>query len=153
MKYIQEKVSYLKGLSDGLGLDDSSNEGKVILKMLDVLDDITDALDGLVEAQDELEDYVEMIDDDMTDLEEYVLGEEGFLDDDDEDFDEYEDEDDDDLYEVICPNCGSSYLTDFESFEEDDVFCPECGEQFKLDEKVVKELTHGDESQSGQHHE
>ncbi|MEG1433008.1 MULTISPECIES: CD1247 N-terminal domain-containing protein [Eubacterium] len=149
MKYIQEKVSYLKGLSDGLGLDDSTNEGKVILKMLDVLDDITDALDGLMEAQDELEDYVEMIDDDMTDLEEYILEDDmAFADEDDEYY-----EDDDDLYEVICPSCGSAYLTDFESFEEDEVFCPECGEQFKLEEKVVEELTHADGCQCGQHHE
>ncbi|MGL4546469.1 MAG: hypothetical protein ACRCUV_00375, partial [Eubacterium aggregans] len=69
----------------------------------------------------------------------------------DEDDEYYED--DDDLYEVICHSCGSAYLTDFESFEEDEVFCPECGEQFKLEEKVVEELTHADGCQWGQHHE
>lgn len=53
-----------------------------------------------------------------------------------EDDDEDYDEDDDDLYEVICPECGETYLTDFESFEEDDVSCPACGAPFKLEESV-----------------
>ena len=37
---ITEKVAYLKGLADGLGLDAESKEGKVLLAMIDVLDDI-----------------------------------------------------------------------------------------------------------------
>lgn len=148
MDYIKEKVAYLKGLSDGLGLDDSTNEGKVILQMLEVLGDITDALDGLAEAQDELQDYVETIDDDMTDLEEYILENEGYdLDDDDDD------EEGDDVYEVICPKCGAAYLADFESFEDDEVFCPECGEQFVIESKVMEKLTNADECGCGEKHQ
>lgn len=146
MKFIKEKVAYIQGLADGLGVDTTSNEGRIIDKILDVLGDITDALDGVAEAHDELEDYVEMIDDDMTDLESYLLD---YEDDDDDDFDD----EDEDFYEVICPSCGSAYLTDFESFEEDDVFCPECGEKFTLEEKVLEGLTHSDDCQCGQHHE
>ena len=45
---------------------------------------------------------------------------------------------------VICPECGETYLTDFESFEEDDVSCPACGAPFKLEESVLEKLTHDD---------
>lgn len=144
MEYISKKVAYLKGLTEGMKLDKSSEEGRIITAMLDIFEDITDALDGLSEAHNDLQDYVEMIDDDMTDLEDYLLGEYDSEDNGvfDEDFDESLDEDD--LYEVICPKCGEEYLTDFESFEADDVICPHCGEKFVLDDSVVEKLKQAD---------
>ena len=51
MDYIKEKVAYLQGLAEGLKIEESSAEGKVLFHIIDVLDDITDALDGLAEAQ------------------------------------------------------------------------------------------------------
>ncbi|MEG0075257.1 MAG: transcriptional regulator [Eubacterium sp.] len=150
MKYIKEKVAFIEGLAEGLELDVTTKEGKVLDRIIEVLGDITDALDGLVEAQDDLEDYAEMIDDDLTDLEEFILDEDNW--DDDDDTYDFSD-DDDDYYEVVCPKCGSVYITDFESFEDDEVFCPDCGEQFHLEEKVVNELTQEETCQCGQHHE
>ena len=131
MKYINEKVAYTKGLVDGLALDQSSNEGKVLVQVLDILEDIVDALDGITEAQEELEEYVEMVDDDLSDLEDFLMDEDDFMDDDDDyDFD------DEDYYEVICPECGNVYITEFESFENNSVVCPDCGAPFKLDEEI-----------------
>ncbi|WKY43433.1 transcriptional regulator [Eubacteriaceae bacterium ES2] len=128
MKFINEKVAYTKGLMDGLNIDETSNEGRILFQVMDILEDVVDALDGLTEAQEDLETYVEMVDDDLSDLEEFILDED-FIDDDDEDLD-------DDYYEVICPECGNVFITDFESFEDDSVVCPECGEPFILDESV-----------------
>jgi frataxin-like iron-binding protein CyaY len=130
MKYINEKVAYTKGLVDGLELDQASNEGKVLVQVLDILEDIVDALDGITEAQEELEEYVEMVDDDLSDLEEFIL---------DEDFDGDEDFefDEEDYYEIICPECGNIYITEFESFENNTVACPDCGAPFKLNEEVA----------------
>ena len=52
---IAEKVAYLKGLADGLDLDkDPSKEGKLISKIIDILEDI-----GL--AVEDLEEEVEAI--------------------------------------------------------------------------------------------
>lgn len=135
MKYIKEQVAYLKGLADGLEVNATSPEGKVIVNMLTVLDDIADALAGLAEGQHELEDYVEMIDEDVSDIEEYVLDFNAFDDDEDYDFD------DDDTYEVVCPKCGESYDVDFDAFDADEVYCPECGEKFLLEEDILDELT------------
>ena len=32
MAYLSEKVAYLKGLAEGMKLDDTKNEGKMLLK-------------------------------------------------------------------------------------------------------------------------
>lgn len=137
MEYISNKVAYLKGLAEGMQLDKMSNEGKMLSEVLDVLGDICDALDGLSQAQNDLQSYAENIDDDMTDLEEFFMD----LGDDDE---ESTPEDDDDLYEVQCPACGHVYLTDFESFAEDDVICPKCNTKFTLPEDTVAKLREAD---------
>ena len=68
MKYISEKVAYIKGLAEGLKLDTSSDEGRIIAALIDVIDDLTDAVDGIAEAHDDLADYVEVIDEDLEDL-------------------------------------------------------------------------------------
>ncbi|MGI6109376.1 MAG: CD1247 N-terminal domain-containing protein [Bacilli bacterium] len=140
MEYIKEKVAYLQGLAEGLKIEESSSEGKVLYHIIDVLDDITDALDGLADAQYAAEEEAEEVQEILSDIVEFfdVLA--------DDDDDEYED--DEDIYEVICPECGETYLADFESFEEDDVFCPNCGAPFKLEESVLEKLTHGDESEA-----
>ena len=91
MKYIKEKIAYLRGYADALQISDETNEGKILLKMMEILDDVGDALSGLAEAQSEMENYVEMIDDDISDLEEFVLD---CVEDDDEIDDDYDFEED-----------------------------------------------------------
>ena len=45
---ISEKVAYLKGLADGLDLDqETSKEGKLIAKIIDVLEDVGFAVEDL----------------------------------------------------------------------------------------------------------
>ncbi len=44
---IGEKVSYIKGLAEGLKVDDSTNEGKILGAILDVLGDISAELDSV----------------------------------------------------------------------------------------------------------
>ena len=48
---ITEKVAYLRGLSEGMSIDEKSNEGRLLKAIIDVLDDmafsIADVEDGL----------------------------------------------------------------------------------------------------------
>ena len=37
---ITENAAYLKGLAEGMNIDKESNEGKLIVKMLDVISEI-----------------------------------------------------------------------------------------------------------------
>ena len=38
---LSKKVAYLKGLMEGLKIDDSTNEGKILTIMADILDDMS----------------------------------------------------------------------------------------------------------------
>ena len=38
---ISEKVAYIKGLAEGLSLDEKTPEGKVLASIIDVLDDLS----------------------------------------------------------------------------------------------------------------
>lgn len=125
MRNLKEKVAYLHGLTQGLNVNDHSSEGKVLLNIIDVLDSFADEVQNVNVAQVELEDYVESIDEDLTDLEDQIY----------EDFEYAEDEDNydetsDNMVEVSCPGCHK--LVTFESsiFNDDDdieVTCPYCG--------------------------
>ena len=37
---LTEKVAYLKGLVEGIGVDETTNQGKIMKAVLDVLDDM-----------------------------------------------------------------------------------------------------------------
>ena len=97
MESLISKVSYLKGLAEGLNVDKNSAEGKLLLSIVDVLSDIASAVDDLLDAHEELEEKVDEIDADLADIEEIAYGDE---DEEDEEFD-----DDMDFFEIECPNC------------------------------------------------
>ena len=126
MSNLSDRVSYLKGLAEGLKLDTEKNEGKLIEKILELLGDLTKELEQMKEDQDDLNSYVEAIDNDLGDLEDTVLGDE---EDEDEDFMDGEDEDDgdDNLVEYTCPHCGEEMTFEVDSFDfDEDYLCPNC---------------------------
>lgn len=130
MRNLKEKVAYLHGLTQGLNVNASSSEGKILLNIIEVLDSFADEVQNVNLAQVELEDYVESIDEDLTDLEEQVYEDYDSDEDDDYDDDMYEEVFEDDMVEVACPDCHE--LVTFESgiLDEDDdieVTCPYCG--------------------------
>lgn len=129
---IGEKVSYIKGLAEGLSLDESTKEGKVIAAMLDVLSDIAD---NLAEVDEELDDVASV----MTDLEESVadLEDEVYELDDDEDEDEDFDDDLDEMYETVCPACENTIRFDYEQAAAGGFDCPNCGQhlEFELEDE------------------
>lgn len=92
MDYLYEKVAYLNGLIDGMELDESTKEGKALIVIAEILEDIVEALEELDEDQAEMEEYVELMDEDLSNVEDELFGE--------FDIDDFEDEDDEDLEEV-----------------------------------------------------
>ena len=57
-----EKVAYLRGLADGLKLTDTTAEGKVLLNVIEVLDDLALSVTDLEDAVEELGEVVDAID-------------------------------------------------------------------------------------------
>lgn len=128
MNYIYEKVSYLKGLTEGLNIKDDTAEGKLLIKIVETLEDFADVIVDLDEEIEELTEFLDVIDEDLADLEEFDYG---F----DDEFDEFE-----------CPTCGTVIFIDEDDFDEKgnvEVVCPECGDEFvvtdELDEDEVEE--------------
>ena len=90
MDYLFQKVSYLQGLADGLGVNEKTNEGKLITHIIDVLGEFAEVLDEVMEDQRDLEEYVNFIDEDLADVEDEIYDMDEF-DEDDFDFDFYDD--------------------------------------------------------------
>lgn len=127
---VTEKVAYLKGLVEGLGLDEDKSETKVIKAMMDVLDDLALTVSDLSDDVDIMAEQLDAVDEDLGDLEEFVY------DDEDEcDCCDYDDCDccDDDLYEVECPACHESVYVDESILEDGSIECPNCGEKLEFE--------------------
>jgi hypothetical protein len=75
MDYLYEKIAYLNGLIDGMEMDETTKEGKAISAIADILEDIIETIDDMDEEQAEMEEYVELMDDDLSIIEEEVFGE------------------------------------------------------------------------------
>lgn len=120
---INEKVSYLKGLAEGLEIDESKKEGKLLKAIVDVLEDIALTVTDLEDSQAELSEYVELIDEGLEEVENEVFG------------DEYDDEeeDDDDACGFVCPSCGEEIELEDEDFTKEELECPVCGQTVELD--------------------
>lgn len=140
---VTERVAYLKGLTEGLDLDTSSKEGKLLSAIIDVLDDIAFEVSDLQEVVGELGEQIDMIDEDLDGLEEIVYDDEDSDDDDDCDCCE-----DGDLYEIVCPSCGDSIYLDEDMVQEGEMECPNCGEHLEFDfeeDEDDEDETEGDE--------
>ena len=69
-----ERASYIRGLMEGLELDPSAKETKVLNAMLELLDDLCVSVEELEDGFEELSEQVDEIDEDLGDLEEEFYG-------------------------------------------------------------------------------
>ena len=126
---VSEKVAYLKGLAEGLGLDAESKEGKLFAAIIDVLDEMAEEILNLEEEMADIEEGLDAVSDDLSEVEEtlYELEDE-FDDDDDED-----EEDEEDCFMTTCPACEEEIFFDETVLEDGEVVCPNCGEKLEFD--------------------
>ena len=130
-----ERASYIRGLMDGLELDAEAKETKVLIAVVELLDDLCQSMDELEDDVAEMAEQVDEIDEDLGTLEEDFYG----LEEDecgcgcghhqhgeDEDFE-------DALFEVTCPSCGDTIQLNDAMLEEGSIVCPGCGETLEFD--------------------
>ncbi|MEG1593458.1 MAG: hypothetical protein RR350_03530, partial [Oscillibacter sp.] len=104
---ITEKVAYLKGLAEGMELDVEKKEGKLLLAIIDVLDDMALEMADMSDLQMELEDGLDAVSEDLEDVEDIIY------DCDECDDDEFDDDDEsEDCYATTCPNCEQTIYFD-----------------------------------------
>lgn len=121
---LSKKAAYIKGLMEGLGIDDSTDQGKVLKAMAELLEEMAETIEDVAALADETVDVVDSISDDLSDLEDafFDVGIDG------------SDEDGEDvLYECVCPTCNETIVLDDEMIGAGSIACPSCGEVLEFD--------------------
>lgn len=101
---ITEKAAYLKGLLEGMNIDENKPESKLFKAIVDCIEEVAITVADLDDSVDTLNAYVEEIDQDLGDVEEYVFG------------------DDDCDCDYDCDNC------DDPCWDDDEEYCECCDE-------------------------
>ena len=136
---MKEKAAYLKGLIEGLGIDETTKEGKVIKVMSELLGELAEAVDGIDEDVSRVYDQINDISEELEDLE-ADLYEDDDEDDDEDDEPEEDDADEDDnadvagepYYEVACPACGKTVYVSEDDLDAGEAICPSCKVAFEV---------------------
>ncbi len=113
---ISEKVAHLKGLIEGMELDANAKETKILNAVTDILDHLAMDLADARDEQETMSDYLDELDCDLGDVEEYLYGED-------------EDDEDVDFVEAVCPDCGERFCFEADA-DPENVVCPHCGGHF-----------------------
>ena len=122
---ISEKVAYLKGLMEGLNIDEQTNEGKLFTAIVDVLDEIALEIEDLTDEVMELGDGLDVVSDDLGDVEDIVY--------DDDDDDDDDDDEEEECYATTCPECEEEIYFDDTVLEDGTLLCPNCGAKLEFD--------------------
>ncbi len=162
---LDKKVSYMMGLLHGMDLDTTTKEGRALLQMAEVMEDMASEIGRLQSQIDELTELCDIIDKDLGDVEyDFYQPDDDDDDDDDEEDDEddedwldffdgvdddefgtvirdYDDEDDDvqEQYEVTCPSCEAQIIIDEHMLEQGSMLCPHCHENLEFDYDAISE--------------
>ncbi|MEW6725311.1 MAG: CD1247 N-terminal domain-containing protein [Bacillota bacterium] len=120
---IKGKVAYIRGLAEGLKIDQAGDTGRLMMAVVDALETVARGMERLEVEHDDIEEYLGAMDEDLTDLEDDYYADEGEL--------TVDVDDDEEYVSVECENCGESVyfdeslLLDNEALE---ITCPNCGE-------------------------
>ena len=130
---LSNKAAYLQGLVDGLGVDESTKEGKIIKAMSALLAEMAEALEGMDEDLSRAYDQINDLSDELEDLEADLYEDE----DDEDDEEDADDANDDDIasepfYEVACPNCGETVYVSEDDLDAGEANCAHCGVTFEV---------------------
>ena len=148
---VSEKAAYIKGLMEGMEIDSSKVEAKLLAVMADLLEDLALSVQDLEDENATLREYIEELDEDLGAVEEdfYCCDDDDCdcCDCDDEDYCDCDDCDDDcdccdccECLELECPACGEPvYIDECDVEEIDELECPSCGKVLTLVETDVEE--------------
>ena len=135
---LNKKAAYLQGLVDGLGVDESTKEGKIIKAMSALLGEMAEVIESVDEDLSRAYDQINDLSEELEDLEADL-----YEDDEDdeepegEEEDTEEDDNDDDIasepfYEVACPNCGETVYVSEDDLDAGEANCAHCGVTFEV---------------------
>lgn len=126
---LSEKAAYIKGLADGLKLDETKDENKVIKELINIICNMSNAIDDMQLFTSDVMDTVEDMEETIAELEEHVYSIDNRYD----DCDCCDCDDDDVYYEATCPNCGEVINIEENVLLMGETKCPNCGEELEFD--------------------
>lgn len=156
MSELSKKAAYLKGYAEGLGAEFKSDEGKIVEKLLDVIEAMAEEIELLSADVCENREMIDEIDDTLLLIADDLYGD----DEDDDDWDEYDDDDDDlfgdydddeefddfvdddmdeedysgDFFEIQCPECSEDFMISYDDIVDNgEIHCPHCEKRVELD--------------------
>ena len=137
---LKEKAAYLKGLVEGLGIDESTKEGKVIKAMSELLCEMAQAVDSIDEDVTQAYDQINDLSEELEDLEADLYEDDDADEEEDaESADDTEDDEDDSAdvasepyYEVACPACGETVYVSEDDLDAGEAICPSCKVAFEV---------------------
>lgn len=125
MNSIISKVSYLSGLVDGLGIDQNTKEGKVLIEIVNVLKDMAQEISEISDSQKDMEEYIDAIDEDLSELQDGIYD------------DEYElcEDEGNNFIQLKCPNCSDDVYVDKDLLgQREEITCPNCHNKMPLED-------------------
>ena len=139
---IAKRVTYLKGLAEGLGLGHDTKEEKILHIIMEVLEDIAVELEEVAGNVTTLDDDISVLVEDVQGLEDMFFA------------DEAEEscpcpppnggpgkplgaekaQPEPQFFTVQCPSCNTEITIDEDVLDQGTVDCPSCGEHLELEE-------------------
>lgn len=152
MSKLSEKVAYLRGLAEGMNIDTKKNEGKLLNEVIEALELAAKQINYVEESVDDLANYIEDIDNDLAEVEDFII-DDGENEDEDgcccgHKHDVYDFDEENDNEELIyeCPHCGNEIVLDSAEIDMDsDPKCPECGKSIFADDEETEDVDSEDD--------
>ena len=120
MSYLSERIAYLRGLSEGMGIPGDTKEGKMIASILDFLDDMVEEIhfnqDMQRDFMEQMSEALELEDDELQDIQ---------------------------YFDVTCNQCGEVFAVDEDMLQNETIQCPNCGE--KIDIQIEEDFACDDD--------
>ena len=143
-----EKVAYLKGLIEGMEYDMTTKEGKILDRMIDILEDLAFGLEDAEDNTFEIGEELDQLSDDLADVEAVVFG--------GADYDpavtpdapccggccgygysydgsEGAEDEDEEEYTIVCPSCNQELIVTDAEVESGKIICPNCSATLDLE--------------------
>ena len=133
---LAEKMGYLRGLADGLNLDEAKDQqGRLLAALVDVVEELADQTTANEEAVKELNEQLDELTESLDVLETLVV---------DSFEDEEEDDEEEECFMTNCPECEEEVYFDESVLEDGEVICPNCGAKLEFD---LSDLVNDDENE------
>jgi DNA-directed RNA polymerase subunit RPC12/RpoP len=124
MNYLKEKVAYLKGLAEGMQLNESTNESRLIKAIIEVLNDFAIVVDNMEEIQEQMSDQIDSIDEDLAEIEGIMFDEAGL-----------QCKVRDGNVDIECPHCNEKVSVDENLLDDKSstILCPHCHKDIEVE--------------------